>query len=147
MSTTVVCIGCERATLAIGRLPLCQACTAKQFAAYDGAHDEDEGTYRWTVTLVVTPRWVADGFDLTPSRAHTMLARTLPHALNSELRAVVRSRPSQERIRVEQGYKPASFTATDVQRAHCGRDPAAIGCCGGTDDTCSCECTTCEDPR
>lgn len=31
-------------------------------------------------------------------------------------------------------------------RAHCGRDPSAIGVCGGTDDTCSCECNTCMPP-
>lgn len=36
---------------------------------------------------------------------------------------------------------------TWVQRSHCGRDPAPIGCCGGTDETCSCECNTCQDPR
>ncbi len=32
-------------------------------------------------------------------------------------------------------------------RSHCGRDPAPVGCCGGTDATCSCECNTCMDPR
>jgi hypothetical protein len=31
-------------------------------------------------------------------------------------------------------------------RTHCGRDPSFVGCCGGTDDTCSCECNTCEPP-
>jgi hypothetical protein len=32
-------------------------------------------------------------------------------------------------------------------RSHCGRDPSVIGACGGTDETCSCECNTCQDPR
>ena len=27
--------------------------------------------------------------------------------------------------------------------SHCGRDPSVIGYCGGTDETCSCECNTC----
>ena len=35
----------------------------------------------------------------------------------------------------------------DEARSHCGRDPSVIGCCGGTDDTCSCECNTCMDPN
>lgn len=34
-----------------------------------------------------------------------------------------------------------------LRRAHCGRDPAAVGCCGGTDATCSCECNICQDPN
>lgn len=33
------------------------------------------------------------------------------------------------------------------KRSHCGRDPSVVGACGGTDDTCSCECSTCVDPR
>jgi hypothetical protein len=32
-------------------------------------------------------------------------------------------------------------------REHCKRDPSAVGACGGTDATCSCECNTCQDPR
>ncbi len=39
------------------------------------------------------------------------------------------------------------MNSTPRLRSHCGRDPAAVGCCGGTDDSCSCECSTCEDPR
>jgi hypothetical protein len=31
--------------------------------------------------------------------------------------------------------------------SHCGRDPSTVGCCGGTDETCSCECTTCQCPN
>jgi len=27
--------------------------------------------------------------------------------------------------------------------SHCNRDPSIIGCCGGTDETCSCECNAC----
>lgn len=33
------------------------------------------------------------------------------------------------------------------KRSHCGRDPSVIGACGGTDETCSCECSSCQDPR
>ena len=32
-------------------------------------------------------------------------------------------------------------------RSHCGRDPSVVGACGGTDETCSCECSSCQDPR
>lgn len=35
---------------------------------------------------------------------------------------------------------------TDPERPHCKRDPSVVGCCGGTDETCSCECNTCEPP-
>ena len=31
--------------------------------------------------------------------------------------------------------------------SHCGRDPSVVGCCGGTDQTCSCECMTCRCPN
>ena len=30
-----------------------------------------------------------------------------------------------------------------MKRAHCKQDPAAVGACGGTDETCSCECFGC----
>jgi hypothetical protein len=31
--------------------------------------------------------------------------------------------------------------------SHCGRDPSVIGCCGGTNETCDCECNTCACPN
>jgi hypothetical protein len=34
-----------------------------------------------------------------------------------------------------------------AQSSHCGRDPSVVGCCGGTDETCSCECMTCRCPN
>lgn len=31
--------------------------------------------------------------------------------------------------------------------SHCGRDPSVTGACGGTNESCSCECTTCACPN
>jgi hypothetical protein len=31
--------------------------------------------------------------------------------------------------------------------SHCHRDPSTVGCCGGTDETCDCECNACRCPN
>lgn len=42
---------------------------------------------------------------------------------------------------------PVKVHVREPSSSHCGRDPSAVGACGGTDDTCSCECFTCADPN
>lgn len=42
----------------------------------------------------------------------------------------------------------AGVTLGKPERSHCGQDPfVANGSCCGTDATCSCKCSVCEDPR
>jgi hypothetical protein len=61
--------------------------------------------------------------------------------------------PEAKKLMQEQLTKGSLYVDTDSNRgqprtrSHCGRDPSVIGACGGTDETCSCECSACQDPR
>lgn len=58
----------------------------------------------WTVRIGVEKSWIADGFDLTASRAKDMLANDLQYANGSELSAKIISKPDRKIIRKLQGY-------------------------------------------
>ena len=60
--------------------------------------------FTWTVQVKVDASWIADGFDLDNDRAADMVAKLLPYAHNSELRAKVLTKPSRKLIRKVQGY-------------------------------------------
>lgn len=60
--------------------------------------------FKWMVEITVDETWVADGFDLTKDRAQEMVAKTLPYATNSEIKARVISTPDKKLIRKVQGY-------------------------------------------
>lgn len=60
--------------------------------------------YKWTVEIEVAAEWVADGFDLTDERAHSMVAHDLRYADGSEIRCKVISKPPDAEIAEEQGY-------------------------------------------
>lgn len=64
--------------------------------------------FKWTVEIQVDQSWVADGFDMTDERAHSMLAKTLPFAYGHELKAKVLSAPDPELIAKAQGYASAA---------------------------------------
>lgn len=62
--------------------------------------------FRWVAAFEVAESWVADGFDLTDERAHSMLAHDLRYAFGHELRAEVLSRPRRDDVNVAQGARP-----------------------------------------
>jgi hypothetical protein len=61
--------------------------------------------FTWTIEVTVDETWVADGFDLTDSRAHDMVARgLLPWARFDEFQARVVRRPVAGSVSHAQGY-------------------------------------------
>lgn len=60
--------------------------------------------FKWTVEIEVSETWVADGFDATNERIHSMLAHDLRYAYGHELRAKVIKRPSDDEVAEAQGY-------------------------------------------
>lgn len=61
--------------------------------------------YKWTVEVEMDPMWVADGFDLTDERAVDMVRAYMPHVYGHEVRARVLSRPPDEAVATEMGFK------------------------------------------
>ena len=60
---------------------------------------------KWIVELSVDQSWIADGFNLTKERAHSMLAHDLCYAYDYELKAKIISAPSDKEIAKLQGFK------------------------------------------
>ena len=61
--------------------------------------------FTWVVEFEVTENWVADGFNITQSRATDMMANALPYASGVEFKATVVKAPEPKSIRQTQGYK------------------------------------------
>lgn len=68
------------------------------------AEREPPATFTWTVEFTVTENWVADGFNLTDERAHSIICNALPYAFGHELQAKVLTAPDSKAIRRVQGY-------------------------------------------
>lgn len=66
-------------------------------------------TYKWVVEIEIDPLWVADGFDLTDARAHSILRGELPYAHSGEITTKVLSAPDPKQIRCEQGYHEPGY--------------------------------------
>ncbi|MEK7706210.1 MAG: hypothetical protein AAB426_14715 [Myxococcota bacterium] len=60
--------------------------------------------YEWTVKIRVAATWVADGFDLTAERAHSMVAKDLGYARGDEIETEIVAAPPDRDIATEQGY-------------------------------------------
>jgi hypothetical protein len=61
--------------------------------------------FKWTIEIEVDETWVADGFDATDERMHSMLAHHLPYAYGHELKAKVLARPADEAVAKAQGFR------------------------------------------
>lgn len=61
--------------------------------------------FEWTVKIKVHKKWVEDGFDLTDYRANNMIQHELPYSSALEVKARVKSRPTDSLIAKVQGYK------------------------------------------
>lgn len=77
-------------------------------AKEDQAEAPEAAFYEWTIKIRVAPCWVADGFDLTADRAHTMVWRDLGYAHGSEIEAEIVAAPDPDRVAREMGYKSAA---------------------------------------
>ena len=72
--------------------------------------------YKWTVEIEVVDTWVADGFNLTDERAHSMVNNDLRWAQGSEIRCKVISKPDDEAIAKEQGYSSVTEFRKDRKK-------------------------------
>lgn len=51
---------------------------------------------KWTLELSVDPKWIADGFDVTPEKMDEVLGLLLPHATEGEMSLRVVKCPTKE---------------------------------------------------
>jgi hypothetical protein len=93
-------------------------CTALHAAGFQAAHetaDPERGgeqlvfasgpqRFKFTIEFDVAEVWIADGFDLTDSRAQDLLRNALPWCYDSEVGARVIARPADEDMARAQGY-------------------------------------------
>lgn len=61
--------------------------------------------YQWTVVFSVDPTWVADGFEMTDDRAHSMIQHEIMGSYDNEVVARVTRAPDPKQIQVEQGHQ------------------------------------------
>jgi hypothetical protein len=74
-------------------------------------------TFKWTVEFEVAECWVEDGFNLTDSRALSLLANDLRYAnIGTELGAKVINAPPDEEIAKAQGYSTVEEMPTRARR-------------------------------
>lgn len=64
--------------------------------------------FRWTIQVEVDEKWVADGFNLTESRATAIFLRELGYATSAEVTCKVLKAPNADTIAQAQGFKDAS---------------------------------------
>ena len=72
-------------------------------------------TFKWTVEFTVDETWVADGFNLTDSRAKEMLANDLVYSSPHEYSAKVIKAPDPAKIAKSQGYNDPSVVLREIK--------------------------------
>lgn len=64
-----------------------------------------EGFFFWMLEVGIHKTWVADGVDFTDDKLHDMLAHAFRYAYGHELKGKVLSRPPNEEVAKEMGFK------------------------------------------
>lgn len=54
---------------------------------------------KWVIEFEVSEEWIADGFEITETRANCMISAALPFATSSEFSAKIISKPSKSVIK------------------------------------------------
>lgn len=80
-------------------------CPSRENAAAFTDEGEPCRRFKWVVEIEVDETWVADGFDLTQERLHSMLMHDLSFARESEVACKILQTPDPKLIRDAQGYQ------------------------------------------